>query len=343
MINPSIEGLVKIGKTTRHPDLRAKELSQATGVPTPFYVGYSIEVSDCHSAEEYVYAVLEHNGFKRSRNREFFEMTLRDAVQVLILAEPELRQQTGTATGDERAISSESQLEPSGPVVAIHPGRELLEKAGAVYFGIRDEIKDQDEALRLLYKAKSLNYAPAYTALADYFIDAASDLEVKEGFEGDKSGCLELRKKALEILTDGAQKGHGRCFVKMSDVYGAGGNFAVLESWPNEPENMSKCWKKYFRSATFVNDNDLKWGWGSDWHDGPHPQSRIDYSRWYLFNAFLGSFSIDPEIRTILLPLRAEIIADIQRSMRFEEEGNGPNPDNQGRNREFLKFLEETL
>lgn len=41
LVNPSMEGLVKIGKTTRDPESRARELSQATGVPTPFYVAFS--------------------------------------------------------------------------------------------------------------------------------------------------------------------------------------------------------------------------------------------------------------------------------------------------------------
>jgi hypothetical protein len=70
MINPSMEGLVKIGKTTREPEFRAKELSQATGVATPFYVAFSIFVVDCHSAEEFVHAILEHKGF---RNRGYPE------------------------------------------------------------------------------------------------------------------------------------------------------------------------------------------------------------------------------------------------------------------------------
>ena len=84
MVNPSMEGLVKIGKTTREPEFRAKELSQATGVATPFYVAFNIFVSDCHSAEEYVHAVLEHKGFRNTTNREFFQMPLSQAIEVLM-------------------------------------------------------------------------------------------------------------------------------------------------------------------------------------------------------------------------------------------------------------------
>lgn len=333
MINPSIEGLVKIGKTTRAPEVRAKELSQATGVPTPFYVAFSIEVSDCHYAEEYVYAVLAHNGFNRSPNREFFEMTLKDAIQVLTLSEQYLRQQGGIGLGE----SAECETEP--PMLE-HPGIAILEKAGAVYWGIRDEIKDQKEALRLLYQAKSLDYGPAYTALAEYFMEEAVQSESKQRFEGDNYRSLELREQALNILNEGARKGHGRCFVKMSEVYSAGGTLTVIDSWPEEPDSATKCWKKYFRSATFKNDDDLKWGWGPDWDYGPYPQSRVDYSRRYLYSAFLGSIPWEPDIRDILLPLRGEIIADIRRSNRIDEEQHPGNP---VRNSKFLEFVEERL
>ncbi len=38
LMNSSMRGLVKIGKTEREPEERAKELSASTGVPTPFMV-----------------------------------------------------------------------------------------------------------------------------------------------------------------------------------------------------------------------------------------------------------------------------------------------------------------
>ena len=122
LINPSIEGLVKIGKTTRDPKSRAKELSQATGVATPFYVAFSIEVADCHSAEEYVYAVLEHNGFNRSPNREFFEMPLQKAIEVLTLVQKELRMQTVTAPQTGQAIPSASEEAFDTDSFSQHPG-----------------------------------------------------------------------------------------------------------------------------------------------------------------------------------------------------------------------------
>lgn len=53
LINESMEGIVKIGYTTRSPRLRASELSSPTGVPTPFISVYTKEFKDVESAEDH--------------------------------------------------------------------------------------------------------------------------------------------------------------------------------------------------------------------------------------------------------------------------------------------------
>jgi len=47
LINNSMDGLVKIGKTKRDPTERINELSSATGVPTPFILVYKEFFNDC--------------------------------------------------------------------------------------------------------------------------------------------------------------------------------------------------------------------------------------------------------------------------------------------------------
>lgn len=83
MTNSSIEGQVKIGKTTRDPYERAKELSSATGVPTPFVVVYYKPFKDCHFAEKMIHQYLEKKGYRISNNREFFNMSIPDAIDVV--------------------------------------------------------------------------------------------------------------------------------------------------------------------------------------------------------------------------------------------------------------------
>ena len=71
---------LKIGKTTRSPAARAKELS-STGVPAKFKVAYKIKVSDCDYIE-----TLIHDRFRKfrySNDKEFFQLPLRKAVSIV--------------------------------------------------------------------------------------------------------------------------------------------------------------------------------------------------------------------------------------------------------------------
>jgi hypothetical protein len=83
-VNNSIQGMVKIGKTTRSPDERIKELSSATGVPTPFFLAHFVKVSDCTEAENYIHTRLESQGYRTSQYRPFFNVPLHEAIQLLI-------------------------------------------------------------------------------------------------------------------------------------------------------------------------------------------------------------------------------------------------------------------
>lgn len=73
LTNPSMPGLVKVGKTVRDPRIRVKELSSPTGVPTPFELAYVEAFDDCHTAERRVHAALAAGGIRVSSKREFFE------------------------------------------------------------------------------------------------------------------------------------------------------------------------------------------------------------------------------------------------------------------------------
>jgi hypothetical protein len=79
-------GLVKIGKTERDTDARAKELSCATGIPTPFLVAYEEWFKDCSAAEDYVHALLESIGCRVAENREFFSAPVKVAIQAIMQA-----------------------------------------------------------------------------------------------------------------------------------------------------------------------------------------------------------------------------------------------------------------
>lgn len=88
--NPSMPGLLKIGKTTRTPKIRAKELSSVTSIPTPFNIAYKEEFNDCDYAENYIHDILSINGFRVSKNREFFEIDKDKAIKIIKQSKKEI-------------------------------------------------------------------------------------------------------------------------------------------------------------------------------------------------------------------------------------------------------------
>jgi len=70
---------LKIGRTHHHPRFRAEELSQATGVPTPFTVAWYGRTEDCKKAERFVHKSL--SAYRTNPKREFFDVDLDEAVE----------------------------------------------------------------------------------------------------------------------------------------------------------------------------------------------------------------------------------------------------------------------
>lgn len=78
--NPSMPGILKVGRTTRSVEGRASELYQ-TGVPTPFVVEHSVLSPDCAELEQIMHDSLEAN--RIAAGREFFRCDPFDAMRVL--------------------------------------------------------------------------------------------------------------------------------------------------------------------------------------------------------------------------------------------------------------------
>jgi hypothetical protein len=91
LINACMPGLVKIGYSTQSPEERAKKLSESTGVPTPYLVAWHEDVNHCEEIERSVHTRLEKYRF--NRNREFFAIPLKDAIQTVTEIANEFREQ----------------------------------------------------------------------------------------------------------------------------------------------------------------------------------------------------------------------------------------------------------
>ncbi|MEU8092147.1 GIY-YIG nuclease family protein [Micromonospora chalcea] len=81
LTNPSMRGLVKIGFTRDKTELRAKNLSRHTGIPTEFEIAWDELVSDCVAVEKRVHERFA--AFRVHERREFFRVPLRVAIAAL--------------------------------------------------------------------------------------------------------------------------------------------------------------------------------------------------------------------------------------------------------------------
>ena len=80
--NPYLkDAVVKIGRTSRISEVRAKEISGSTGVPYEFEVLYEEDVFDSNLAEKVVHEKLSRE--RINPHREFFRMPLKKAVKVV--------------------------------------------------------------------------------------------------------------------------------------------------------------------------------------------------------------------------------------------------------------------
>ena len=107
MSNPSLrDGMLKLGKTSKHPDsFRRREL-KTTGVPEDFKVEYSALVEDYDSVEKEAHKKLSRH--RNTKNREFFNLDLSEAIT-------EIRSCIGTRMiHEELSITAEMTVNVTG-------------------------------------------------------------------------------------------------------------------------------------------------------------------------------------------------------------------------------------
>jgi T5orf172 domain-containing protein len=85
------EDVYKIGVTTLHPTERARQLSAASGVPTPFAVAYKRHVRHPFVVEAALHR--EFDAFRTNDSREFFRVPLHQIITAL-----ETYEETGVLT-----------------------------------------------------------------------------------------------------------------------------------------------------------------------------------------------------------------------------------------------------
>lgn len=98
LINHSMPGLLKIGRTARDSRARARELSN-TSIPTPYTVAFEIFSESCEDLEQSAHQQLAD--FRIAQNREFFRYPLDKTIDLLLkLASPPIEDHADYAAED---------------------------------------------------------------------------------------------------------------------------------------------------------------------------------------------------------------------------------------------------
>lgn len=216
LINPVMDGLVKIGKTTRDPAERINELSSATGVPAPFILVYKEYFSDCDRAEQVIHSLLEDMGYRLTENREFFYVPVHEAIKII--------QNYKNGEIDSNFIEKTIKGHTVQPLAFIY-----LEQAEHYYYGTEDELEDYHEAYSFFKKSADLGSLKA--------------LEYLGRMTAEGEGCNKDLKKALDFFKRGAKLGNRYCYAEMARIY-----FQL-----NQIENAKKCYSFYFNKLDDYN------------------------------------------------------------------------------------------
>lgn len=112
--------VVKIGLTTRQPNVRAREISGSTGVPIPFDIAVAYTVGDCKLAEKRIHKRLR--AYRLNGRREFFRISPEVAAEVA--------QETCASLNNELGLSPPEELTfPQSDEFPRFPGAVHAEKA----------------------------------------------------------------------------------------------------------------------------------------------------------------------------------------------------------------------
>jgi thiol-disulfide isomerase/thioredoxin len=243
LVNSSMPGLVKVGKTTRLTNDRAAELSGVTGVPTPFLIAFEQFFSDCDIAEEFVHEELMRRGLRVSDNREFFRAATNEVVRIVLQAPGVADAPSITNASELIARADDDSFSEQEP--QPKPWAEVFERAESHYYGLGDTIQDYQEALELYSDATRLGSLKAYQRLGDMWRDG----------EGTRTDA----ERALEYYKEGAKRGYPPCFASMARLYESS----------EHPENSEKCWARFFENWEKRDSSDVPslWEYASECAD----------------------------------------------------------------------------
>lgn len=211
LINPSLKGLLKVGQTKKDPEERAKEISQGTGVPTPYIVAYKENFNDCELAEKMIHIMLEEEGYRVNKNREFFEAEMSDIIRKIMIVKEHLLSDENSEnsensdiefTNNEDLFSDFEEIEGS---INSNPWDNVEDIADTAYYGYDDELEDYEKAYEYYIKAYKLGSPSACEKLGNMNLYG--------------EGVRENKSLALNFYKEGVSRGNLGCWVYIGRTY----------------------------------------------------------------------------------------------------------------------------
>ena len=253
LINQSMPGLVKIGRTDRNPEDRAKELS-STGVPSPFMVAYEHLVIDSRSAEAVIHAFLSSQGHRPSANREFFNIPLKLAISIVSKICQEFENSEFPTGGIQNRSDDPSRA-----------ADDFYNAGLDFYHGYGNAIQSYPKALESLELSYKLGNLAAADCLSNIYL---------WGLSGRSSP-----EKALELLHEAASRGEVILYLKLAEIYLGVERDPEFEKDTLKLKNIDnavKCYERYF-SNEITPDARIKavfdvLGWYSRVLGAPYPE-----------------------------------------------------------------------
>lgn len=238
LINPSLHDLIKVGKTVKDPEIRAKEISSDADVPTPFIVAFKVFVGDCDAGELFLLALLQTKGYRINQNSDFINVPLGEIISSMIELQKisgfnissgnnqiEINVNDSTEFNFDDDFLNELEIEQEEQIPAFV---DVLNNAEDLYYGLGDTIQDYSDSLALYKYAAELGGIEAYERIGHMY---------KVG-----EGCRIDHQLALKFFKEGVSKGNENCYFFMGILFAESKNF----------DNMNKCFRKYFLSSTFL-------------------------------------------------------------------------------------------
>ncbi len=193
LVNSTIPGLMKVGRTTRPPAARVAELSAATGVATPFVLAFEQAFADCVSAERLAHAELDRRGLRVAPNREFFRGSPAEIVRIVL----------DVAAG---AV-------PPPPAAPARTAFGLLAEGERHLFGTGTHFQDVSDAAHYYRLAAAHGSLVALERLGAIYAQCGTKRRPE-------------RRRAMRYLKDGAKRGNYYCYCEMAMVYAREGHLA---------------------------------------------------------------------------------------------------------------------